>query len=381
MDISREKMSKALTVFFILYGAAFLTAAYLVPAMHDYRLYFNHWDLLLAGDDPWKKIPAANAYGPIYNLFAFPYALNIQFPKLLFVGAWLALVVYSVRDFILNTDASKTAKSLYTVFWLFNPFFIVCTVFYGFNDNLVALIVFVGLLVAFKGQEAKSTFILTLGILTKLYPLFLLPFVSKDWKDIRRNIWIFFGLLISAYLICYLVWGPSFAVPFGKANGRNPTLFSIMKFFHGQFFPFETVAQVIITSSRVLILGGIFLIFKRYQKGLIAQHTAFLAGFTVLLMFYKAGQQQFYITYFAVFAAWVFVEFKHKQPNLKAFYAVLVLGAWMMLIAGVLYPLTSLRGDYAWVRDIIGVPTFVILSTILACLIQCSSGNRKLVNA
>ncbi|UTW05146.1 DUF2029 domain-containing protein [Amphritea atlantica] len=354
--------SKLLDVLLCFYGIVVLVASFMVAPMHDYALYFAHWDLILRGGDPWAKIDAPNAYGPFYNFLALPYAVHSQLPKLIFSACWLAIVLYTVRKFSTLQGLAVNVKWLFAVFWLLNPFFIVSTVFFGFNDSLVALLCFLAVLIAVEGNRKSSLLIITAGVLTKIYPLFLLPFLNKSWKSVGRNILIFVVSLMLVYLITYLIWGPSFLVAFGKANGREPTLFSIMMFFSGDFFPFKSVGHFLISLNKLLVLGTVFYLFKRFQRGKIEQHTVFLAGFTAVLMFYKAGQQQFYLSFFAIFAAWVLIEFRKELPNMKAFYSVIALGVWMMLMAGIVYPLTSyMSGEFEWIRHIIGLPTFVLL--------------------
>ena len=369
----KNSPSKSIDLFLGAYAVLFLVASFFIPPMHDYALYFAHWDLTLSGGDPWAKIPAPNAYGPVYNFFALPYALHSQLPKLMFVACWLAIVIVTVRNFFSLESVSHRLKWGFAAFWLLNPFFIVSTAFYGFNDSFVALLCFAGILVAAESRSKTSLILFTVGVLTKLYPLFLLPFLDTKWRKIGRNILLFFAILLSVYAITYMIWGSSFLVAFGKANGRNPTLLSIMMFFHGNFFPFESLSKFLISLNKPLTLLAIIFVFWRYKKGKLEQHAAFLAGFTALLMFYKAGQQQFYLAYFAMFAAWVIIEFRRKHPNFGALYAVIALGVWMMAMAGLVYPLTSMQGEYLWVRHIIGLPTFVLLCIVFHQLLFPSS--------
>jgi hypothetical protein len=216
--------------------------------------------------------------------------------------------------------------------------------------------------------------VITLGVLTKLYPLFLLPFVSSDKKQILKYVLIFILLLGMGYLVTYLVWGGSFLNALGKANGRDPTLFSIMRFVDGAYFPFETLSKLIIGLTNLLILVGVGYVFKLFKDGRIDQNTAFMAGFAMLLLFYKAGQQQFYLTYFAIFAIWSLWEFQKDVPNLKAFYAIIFLGLWFGVMAGLVYPLTNeMREEYEWIRDLIGLPTFLIQLVVVFSLLKPSS--------
>lgn len=356
--------------FYFFYVITILLGAYFIEPMHDYGLYFRHWELVLSGGDPWQKMGAANAYGPIYNLFAWVYAIDKQWPKMVFVVSWLFISIYTFIKFsALNVNFFQ--KMVFFAFWFFNPFFIVATVFYGFNDSFVALLVFLGLLIAlrFKNHIA-GPILITLGVLTKMYPLFLLPFLTPEKKVMMRNIAIFIVILVFAYLLTYVVWGGSFVNAFGKANGRDPTLFSIMRFVDGAYFPSHFLAQIIIGLTNLFILLGVGYVFYLFKKGRIDQATAFLTGFTMLLTFYKAGQQQFYLTYFAIFAVWSLYEFNKALPNIQAFYAVLLLGLWMAVMAGVVYPMTYMSGSYEWVRDIIGLPTFMLQLLILYFLLR-----------
>lgn len=364
--------SVGLKIFFLVYSIIILSLSYQVAPIHDYGGYFKHWDVILAGGDPWQKMPAANAYGPIYNLFAWLYALDVQLPKLVFVGSWLIVAIYSFNQFYSNPIANLKLKVMYFFFWFLNPFFIVGTVMYGFNDNLVALLVFIGLLLLmnYRKKILGLTFVV-LAILTKLYPLFLLPYWSKERNQLIKYLFIALVMIVVSYVLTYLIWGGSFVNAFGKANGRDPTLFSIMRFVDGQYFPLKMLSPIIIGLTNLFVLLGIFYVYKSFINNKIEQHTALLAGFTVLFLFYKAGQQQFFITYFSVFAVWVIIEFKKMTPNLKVFYSVLTLGVWFAIMAGVVYPLTDqMRGDYAFLRDIIGLPSFIIELGILFYLLK-----------
>ena len=74
-------------------AAAVLATALVLGAQHDHAEYLVQWSAILAGEDPWA---GTNAYGPIHNLFAAPFALWALLPKLLFAGcavgaSWLLI--------------------------------------------------------------------------------------------------------------------------------------------------------------------------------------------------------------------------------------------------------------------------------------------------
>ncbi len=372
--IIKSPFNLSLNIFYLAYALVFFIVAFHIEPMHDYSAYLTHWDLVLNGGDPWQKMHAANAYGPVYNLFAWLYSIHYQLPKLIFVGSWLFIAIYSVDRFLAISHVTVQEKTIYFVFWFFNPFFIISTLFYGFNDNFVALLVFVSMiLVLFYQQTKLAVFIITLAVLTKIYPVFLLPYMDKLKQNIFKNFKLFVMTLFTGYLFTYLVWGSSFTNAFGKANGRDPTLFSIMKFLNGSYFPFEAFGQLMLLISSLMVLSGVLYVFYLFKHNRIKQHTAFLAGFTMVLTFYKAGQFQFFIAYFAIFAVWALVEFKDANPNKSAFYSVLILGSWLSIMVGIIYPLSGgFNGEYEYIQEIIGLPTFFMEILVLFFLLSPS---------
>lgn len=373
---------RLLIPFYVLYCFGVLIWAYFVDPVHDYSAYLKHWELILSGGDPWQKMPAANAYGPVYNIFAFIYWLEPQLPKLIFVSSWLAVTVFVTIQFRRYSSATDVEKNIFSVFWLLNPFFIVSTVYYGFNDSFVALLVFLALYIILYTKSKKiGVSIISLAVLTKIYPVFLLPFTSAKKSEIYRLFIIFTLVIFIVYLITYLLWGTSFLNAFGKANGRDPTLFSIMRFLNGELFPFEMVGSFFLQISVLLILFGLWFVFRLFKNGRIEQHTAFLAGLTVLLLFYKAGQFQFFLTYFAVFAVWTLVEFKKESPNRLAFYSILFLGLWFEVMVGIIYPVFNwYNGEYIFIREWIGLPTFIMEVFILYFLLKRPSSKTEVID-
>lgn len=374
-----SKANNAFVLFMVLYSILVLYIGYQIAPIHDYLGYFKHWDLVLTGQDPWTRMHGTNAYGPIHNLFAFFYALDKQLPKLLFILSWIAIGWYTLIKLSENIAVNKFDWMLIFSVWFLNPFFIVGLLGYGFNDAFVALLVFTGLILVSKviPQFKLAVSLIAIAFATKLYPLFLLPFLSGDKRQIKQNIMLFFSIVIVVYGIAYMIWGDSVFYPFGKANGRDPAMFSLMAFVFNSYFPFGQLARdVIIGLSNLFLLLSLGLVFWKFIKHNMHTHTALFLAFIFLFMFYKVGNQQFYITYFAVFLFWVLIEFNSKEPNKAAFYTSILFAIWFGVMAGLVYPLTGrMNGDYEWLREVIGLPTFLFqLATVLMLF------NPKLIN-
>ena len=374
--------------FFLIFASTLslllLVIGYYVAPTHDYLGYFKHWDLVLSGGDPWARIHGANAYGPVHNLFAFIYALNIQWPKLIFIASWLLIGWYTLYKLMQNTQARPLEVGLVFLIWFLNPLFLVGMLVYGFNDAFVALLMFFGLILATQTPQKMKhgVSLLALAFVTKLYPLFVLPFLTANKQTIKSNVLLFLTIVIAVYLAAFFVWGDSVFYPFGKANGRDPAMFSFMAFVFNSYFPFGlVVADTIILLGNLFILVSMAYVFHQLLKGRFEVHTAVLLGFTFLFMFYKVGNFQFYISYFAVFLYWLLVEFQKPHPNRAVFYTMILFALWFGVMAGLVYPLTDrMQGDYEWLREVIGLPTFIFQLAIVVFLIK-NSRNRTIEEA
>lgn len=373
-------MSFLLNRWFLCFYAVFsFLMVFFIDPVHDYLGYFKHWDLVLAGGDPWQKMPGANAYGPVHNLFAYIYMLDNLLPKIFFVFSWIFfswIIVYLFEKcpYVKNNDVFF----VYALFFL-NPFFWVGSIGYGFNDNFVALIVFLSLLFFSQLQKRLwGVFGIALAFLTKLYPVFLMFSMIRNRRDLILYSAFFIMIVVSIYLITYFVWSDSFLLSFGKANGRDPTLFSLQRFLHGTYFPYKEFAHIFsMLSNFFLLIGMIYIMFLRF-KNRLAFHTAALLSLTWLFLVYKAGQQQFFITYFAVFGFWAITEFSQNNPNRAAFYSVLCLGLWFALTAGIFYPITSgFSAEFAWIEDVIGLPTAILEGLIIYFLLKEGTLNAQ----
>lgn len=366
------KILLAVTV--LLSGAA-LVLGFALDPVHDYFVYQKHWEMVLAGEDPWQKMVGRNAYGPVYNLFALPYALWATLPKVLFVASWLAVGFYAVHAFFKLERPTYGEKLGLWAFWFLNPFFWVGAVGYGFNDNFVAMLTFFAMVYAVqKNDGVKATWLVAVGFLTKLYPLFLVPFLEKRREDRKRRVLLFAALFAGAYALSYLVWGESCTAPFEKANGRGPTLFSVMRFVNGAYF-FPGAGEIISHLGKLVVVGGIGWTWWAWTKGRIRHHAAFLLAFTFLLAFYNAGQQQFFIAYFAIATGWLLAEYGEEAPNRAAAFFLLLMGIWFAVMAGLVYPFTgSMHGEWEGLREWIGLPTFLMELGVLVTLIR---GERR----
>src|SRR5271166_7010989 len=100
----RRRLERWANPVLILLPFAFLTLTVQRGGIQDYYFFLQMWREVQLGHDPWffaygvfGKYPM-NDYGPLFNIFAIPALVNPLLPKLLFAGAYLAFVIWLIKD-------------------------------------------------------------------------------------------------------------------------------------------------------------------------------------------------------------------------------------------------------------------------------------------
>ncbi|MFM6402849.1 MAG: glycosyltransferase 87 family protein, partial [Planktothrix sp.] len=121
-----------------------------------------------------------NAYGPLFNLLAWPAMISSLAPKIIFVFSYLVYCIYLVGK-------TKEWKAGYLMtFWCFSPFFWLEIAFYGHFDVMVGLLVVAAIVFASEGHEIKSAINIAMGFLLKFLPIVFLPFLAIDLHSSKK---------------------------------------------------------------------------------------------------------------------------------------------------------------------------------------------------
>ncbi|KAA3663511.1 MAG: DUF2029 domain-containing protein [Chloroflexi bacterium] len=356
----------AVVVFFAL-GVAIFSAP-----THDYELYLRSWEVTIQGQNPWSVV-TTNAYGPIHSALALLYSIHFNLPRMLFVVLWLvcsfgiSLLVHQ------NQAISQEWKYVFYLILFLNPLFWVFIVRFGTNDMLMAFFVLASIVLFIKQRDIPAGAFMALAIGLKFIPIIMVPFLIYSRKRIR---WRFaFSVLISLIIIFgvgYFLWGSNMRLPFQWAAERHSKILSIYRFLRGEFSPLRIVVEnpnldglsvyLSITAVSIFFLIHVMYRFDSFVSSIIS--------LGLLLMFYKVGHHQFYITLILLIMLWIGLEYEHIASANATLTPFFIFTIWIAFVS-FLYILTD-GYEGTNFREILGLPTFGFIGWMLWRIIQCA---------
>jgi len=279
---------------------AFLSMAfsYQTGYRHDYVAYIKQWDVILRGADPW--LGTDNAYGPIHNLLAWTYKIHSLVPKVLF--SLLLVVTGAISSFFplgINDRTCSLQRCCLFAFIILSPFSLITVNFYANNDILPAAAMVLAMIgtVALKSFSSRilSGGILAIGVMSKFYPLIILPSLTFrrrciDWAFVSG----FLGTLLLVSSLAYKLWGNSILIPLLFAGSRESKHLSIFNFT-------RTVLSLNLDRFSTPFMIVVFLVVSWFLfKKNIDPILGSILTFAAVLSFYKVGHQQFFLFFFLV---------------------------------------------------------------------------------
>ena len=138
----------------------------------DYKEYGRHWLFIFNGGNPWDH--ASNSYGPLHSVFSGLYVVHAKLPRLIF-GILATYTSYQL--WCLLRDKTKIKESLkkqlfYLIF--LNPILWYFIIVNGCNDGFVASVFILGLIKYDNKKYTLAALLISLGILYKYIPIFIL---------------------------------------------------------------------------------------------------------------------------------------------------------------------------------------------------------------
>lgn len=364
---------------FIAFAFAFLAATLLSGPRHDYVADMEIWDAVLGGLDPWWLMPGRgyplNAYGPLFNVLAALAWVNPMAPKLLFASAYLAFVLWLIAD-VGGGELSRSGL----IAWFLNPFPWVEIAWFGHFDVLVAVACVAAVHARARGRDAASGAILGAGILLKYIPVVILPFLALDGRKPRPRLLLSAVLLVALGLVLsVLIWGPSTFRPLTFAATRSSSLLSIFRFLRGVYSPLAylgSLTDVDFLALPCLVVAGGSIFAWCWWRRVDPATSALLAVLTTLL-FYRVGFIQYQMVPFLLASYWAMSPRDRSRPTPFLSASLAIYFGWLALFdvyyasfGGVVHP-----GDpWAWVEEVVGLPTFLSGLALLIALLRHSMG-------
>ena len=169
--------------------------------------------------------------------------------------------------------------------------------------------------------------------------------------------------------LAYLIWGFDIFNPLLFGSERQPKLLSIIKFLEYfstiyKFWELQNFVNFLIKKNSIFILIILFFIFIHMYMAEIKWEYASIIGILFLLITYKVGHPQFFISWIA-FLAWIISSSKKGDKNylfVKNFFPVVIyLGIFQIIyfLSGLLGE-GHLRNEWEFLRNIGSIP-FLIL--------------------
>jgi hypothetical protein len=323
---------------------------------HDYIAYLEQWRLVLDRTDPWST---NSAYGPLHNAFALLVPLHPLAPKLI-TAAGLLVVNALVLAALLETRPVSEWRTTYLVAFGANVLVLTTGFWLGLNDAFVAALILGAVLARRDGRLVLAGILLGLAALDKYYPALLVPFFAIDQRRVEPKliltglITIFMGMGAAIWL-----WGTDWieAIIFGVS--RDATILSIIRPISalGRSLGVGDVTDLLVRFNGPLVLivwiTAVVLAWLRRDNWLVAA----CWGFFAVLLTYKVGNPQFWVSWLALVAALPLLNTPQADRLARLSWPFAIFLAIFQLGYLLLVP-AYYQGQWRWVNDVVGVPAF-----------------------
>jgi len=296
------------------------------------------------------------AFVPLGYPFALALTLHDLAPKLAQTLLLLAANVLLVRRLAVAQAGWKN----YLIAFGANALVWIAVFWLGNNDGLVAACLFAAVAARLDRRMMLAGLFLGLAALDKYYPLLLIPFFALDARRIDgRLLLASMGTIAAGLGVGTLLWGRAMleAVVFGVS--RDATVLSI---FHalgviGHANGWGDAADLLISLNSLLVIatwtGALILAWVRRDNWLVAATW----GLFAVLLVYKVGHQQFWVSWLALIACLPLIR-SDSATRLARLSWPFALFLALFQLGFVLLAPEYFRGPLAWIKDYAGLVAF-----------------------
>lgn len=391
--IQKSRLTSAIKNMTLLAGGLFLVLTVLFGPRQDYVAHIQIWKEVISGNDPWWIQPESgiilNAYGPLFNLFAIPAAINPLAPKIIFALIYLLFCI-KLLQFYQDQNRLQGWPIWLLLAWLFNPAMWLEIVFYGHFDVLMAILIVASVHLCISKLDYKSGICLGAGFLLKFLPVVILPFLVIRGLDPGKWRWRTLVsaliLMISGMWTSYLLWGTSTFRPLFFASERGSSLISVWRYLRGNHSPLILMTGHPINLDRwamPVMMGMLFWVFvlaiKRQSE---ISHTAFLVLLTVLI-FYRVGFLQYQMVLFLILPYWFARNFEQIKSYRPVQISTILYFIWIAgfdLFDNAVGGIIGGGRPYGWLEEWAGLPTFIIGMVLWSVLMHMHTNKQIFEN-
>jgi hypothetical protein len=191
------------------------------------------------------------------------------------------------------------------------------------------------------------------------------------WKLSTPFVVAFISTILIVFSIGYAVWGSSVFQPFIYGESRASKIFSIYRYFRGEFSFLAPLGirslDFLATPVLLSLLGVLFVFVARRKEG--GSVVSVLLGYTIILSFYKVGHHQFYLPYLLLCA--LVIARNYAVPEFRRVLSPMaLLLAWIFACVVAYDWGGAYRGDFKIIREWVGLPTFALQLYLIRELIR-----------
>lgn len=306
------------------WAIALLWLAVRTGIQHDYGYYLQQWALVGTGTSPWAEDQGfpPSTYGPLHVSLAPLASLAPLLPKALFVALFGLACVLLTRE--LSGESRGWRRWLLFVLVLpANLLVIGVVALQGDNDVLVGALTGFALIARHRGHSFEAGVLLGLAVLVKFYPLVFVLFLCIETRGERRR-WSWRPLIGAAavvfpgMLIALAVWGPAAITTLRYAASRPATYLSPLRAL-AELPATSDIADALSSANSLLAAAALLVALLIAWRCRLTWLEASAVGMWLVLVVYKVGHAQFYLSWLLVIAMLVRIGNRRAHTIAVAF--------------------------------------------------------------
>lgn len=319
------------------WGSTGLIVAALAPIQFDLGEYFVQWEKISEGAPPYAV--NGNNYGPLHVVIGHAATffglspIAFRFSTALIVVLFITFLLLRSMPHLQPSQVTLLLPIIYV-----NPFFFWTVFVEGQNDVIVAVLIAIAVILRHLGKPGLLGLSVAAAGLLKFYPFAMLLPISRAPRAQRSQTLVWFTVsVLSTLLLALLLWGQSVAAPFLTGATRNPAHLSFLRLLElwlsADTYTFVSLASPLLTVLFTLMVWA----YCEFRN--VSWLPGTLAALLAVLVTYKVGHPQFFLSIFLASATGVIILTKDSW----------LAGIWILpTVAGVnLYFLLVMQFDFS----------------------------------
>ena len=309
---------------------------------HDHLYYQELWKLDREGKNPYSIL---NPYGPVIVVLGKLSAFGDLTPKV-FMCSNFFLAIFALAISFKRTLTNVMEMIIFCLLTFLNPLFFYIVIIYGLNDTLVATFIIYAIVFRQNNKSFLVGLFLGLASLSKIYALFLIPFIIfENQKVNKRILWTSISVFSSGNLLAWIFYGKPFLSGMLNTVTRASSLLSPLDslkihFTDGKLFNsgdlFSDMIEILIYGLQginPIVVVVVFVYLFRFAKQCnLRWLESSGVSLLMILTFYKVVHPQFFLVVQVLMICLCFSGISRERKIFVSFLPVLVFLSFFQVI-------------------------------------------------